>query len=117
MFEVVLKSDFFWVKILQVKPKARTSLQCHQNRAEQWTVIKGKAMVEIQEPEQSMKKFHIKPGGRLEIQPYTIHRVTNESDTTALIILEHAFGAPDEDDIVRYEDDYGRAPRVKNPTA
>lgn len=114
MFKVILESEFFWVKILQIKPKSRTSLQSHKNRTEQWTVIKGKALAEVINRQGQIVQVWLKPGGRFEIHPNTIHRITNESETTALIILEHAFGKPDENDITRHQDDYGRVPTSKS---
>lgn len=109
-FAVVLQSDFFWVKFLQVKPKQRTSLQSHQRRTEQWTVIKGKCVVEVEQfGKTELLRVYVRPGGRFEIKPNTLHRITNASDDTSLLIMEHAFGEPDEEDIFRAEDDYGRA--------
>lgn len=99
-FKVLCLTKFFWIKNIRVKKNNRLSLQSHRNRSEFWFVMNGSIFVEIGEK----KKFaHF---GHMFYIPKNIkHRVTGINDAQA---IEIAFGKVSEDDIIRYEDDYGR---------
>lgn len=92
------------VKRITVEPGQRLSYQSHDKRSEHWIVVEGTAIVTLNDVD------HTVPAGRtIEIPVHTKHRVRN--DTTAPVVFIEVqtgtyFG---EDDIVRYEDDYGRA--------
>ncbi len=91
------------VKKLIVEPGKRISLQCHQFRAERWIMMEGEAVVQ-----KGDEHFSIRPGDGVLIPRNTLHRLTNESEK-AIKLLEIQFGELlSEDDIRRYEDDYGR---------
>ena len=82
-------------------PKARLSLQSHQYREEIWFILSGSIIAQI-----GSKKRRANPGDLLVIPKKIKHRITG---ITEAVILEVAFGKVLETDIVRYEDDYGRA--------
>jgi len=94
----------FKVKRIQVNPKASLSLQMHHHRAEHWIVVKGTA--EIINGEQTLvltenQSTYIPLGHK--------HRLTNPG-TIPLEIIEVQSGSYlGEDDIVRYEDTFGRS--------
>ena len=89
------------VKILNVNPGETLSLQFHHNRDEFWRVISGDGYATIGET-----KIPLSVGVECFIPRETKHRL--ESGTSQLTILELAFGAFDEHDIIRLEDRYGR---------
>ena len=88
------------VKIVKIKPGGRLSLQKHQNRDEEWTVLSGRATATVGD-----RKYHLHVGDRTTAYRTWVHRL--ESDTGAELI-EISYGEFDEDDIVRLSDDYGR---------
>lgn len=91
------------VKKLIISPGKRISLQCHKFRAERWIMMEGEALVQ-----KGDDVFGIKPGDGVLIPRNTLHRLANESNEP-IKLLEIQFGELlSEDDILRYEDDYGR---------
>lgn len=90
-----------WIKVVFVKQGERLSLQTHENRSEVWIVLKGKVETIVGD-----KKHHLTLGRFVNIAKKQKHRLSGIKDSH---ILELAFGKPTEDDIIRYEDDYGRA--------
>ena len=98
------------VKLIYVNANSRLSLQYHKKRSEFWKVIKGSAMVEINE-----KTIILEEGETITIPRQARHRVlARESEC---IILEIAYGRFDENDIVRIEDDYQRVTIPKTRAA
>jgi mannose-6-phosphate isomerase len=98
------------VKLIYVNANSRLSLQYHKKRSEFWKIIKGTAMVEIDE-----KTITLQEGETITIPRQTKHRVLAlENDC---IILEIAYGKFDENDIVRLEDDYHRVTMPKTRVA
>jgi mannose-1-phosphate guanylyltransferase/mannose-6-phosphate isomerase len=93
------------VKRLVVKPGHVLSLQLHHRRSEHWTVVAGIAGVRIGE-----REFLLQPNESAYIPVETIHRLENVG-TADLHLIEVQCGEYfGEDDIVRLEDRYGRAP-------
>jgi mannose-1-phosphate guanylyltransferase / mannose-6-phosphate isomerase len=93
----------FKIKRIEVKPGGRLSLQMHHHRSEHWVVVAGRARVVngdremFLEPDQST---YIPAGNR--------HRLEN-AEATPLILIEVQTGSYlEEDDIVRFDDIYGR---------
>jgi mannose-6-phosphate isomerase len=89
------------VKILHFKPKGRVSLQSHTKRDELWFALDDGVVTELDGVTRILKK-----GETIFIPRGTKHRVG--AGDTPVRILEIAYGEQDEDDIIRYEDDYGR---------
>lgn len=93
-------------KTITVSVGGCLSLQSHKYRSEKWEIVLGKAEVTI---DNNISVFHA--GSVLEIPVGVVHRLKNVGDEV-LIVKETQFGdVLDEDDIIRYEDLYGRISR------
>lgn len=94
----------FKVKRIQVKPKASLSLQKHHHRAEHWVVVKGTAEITNGD-----KTILLTENQSTYIPLGEVHRLANPG-TIPLEIIEVQSGSYlGEDDIVRFEDHYGRS--------
>jgi mannose-1-phosphate guanylyltransferase/mannose-6-phosphate isomerase len=91
------------VKRLVIKPGQVLSLQMHHKRAEHWTVIKGVAKVRLGE-----KEFFLRPNESTFIPVETRHRLENPGNEDVHLIEVQTGEYFGEDDIIRYEDIYGR---------
>ncbi|GAT66818.1 mannose-6-phosphate isomerase [Planomonospora sphaerica] len=89
------------VKIIDVAPGQRLSLQRHEHRDELWVALDPGAVFEI-----DGERITPSVGDRVLIRAGQTHRLS--SSGPAIRILEIAFGHFDEDDIERLEDSYGR---------
>jgi mannose-6-phosphate isomerase-like protein (cupin superfamily)/predicted transcriptional regulator len=104
-YKTIAKNKIFHSKILLVKPKATLSLQMHKQRDEHWLIIDGFGTMQL-----GASVLLVRPGDHHFIPRETRHRVTNDSDSKNLLIVEIQFGEYfEEDDIYRFEDIYGRA--------
>ena len=103
-FEQYTHNALSTVKIITVQPGGVLSLQYHHRRDELWVVLDSGAQIQLGD-------IDIRPrvGDRVFIPRTTAHRLSAACDR-AVRILEVSFGEFDEDDIVRLEDVYGRAP-------
>ena len=102
----VLADDMFdhKVKRIFVSPGKRLSYQQHDKRAEHWFIVSGHATVVLDGVE-----HEVGPGESIDIRLGQAHRCENRGTTPVIFIeVQHGtyFG---EDDIVRLEDDFGRA--------
>ena len=95
--------DNYQVKRINVNPGARLSLQSHNHRAENWIVVKGEALVTVNDDQ-----FVVKKGERAFIPKGARHRMENKGPEPLALIEVQSGDYLGEDDIVRYEDDYGR---------
>ena len=99
----VVEGSRWQVKRIEVKPEASLSLQMHHHRAEHWIVVKGTAKVEIDNENSILgenQSIYIPLGSR--------HRLMNPG-IIPLVLIEVQSGAYlSEDDIVRFDDKYGR---------
>jgi mannose-6-phosphate isomerase len=92
------------VKRIVVDPGCRLSYQRHELRAEHWIVVAGTATCTL-----DGEIVVLAPGETVDVEVGQAHRIANQGDET-LVIIEVQRGAyTGEDDIVRLEDDYGRA--------
>ena len=91
------------VKRIEVKAKCSLSLQKHSKRAEHWIVVSGEAFVEIDN-----KKLILKENQSTFIPVGSKHRLSNKTNEILVIIEVQSGEYLGEDDIVRYEDNYGR---------
>ena len=92
------------VKRIVVRPGKRLSYQQHAKRAEHWFFVSGQAQVTLDGAVTTLS-----PGQAIDIPMGAAHRVANEGTADVVFIeVQHGtyFG---EDDIVRLEDDFGRA--------
>jgi mannose-1-phosphate guanylyltransferase/mannose-6-phosphate isomerase len=102
-YDSVDEGECFKVKRIQVKPGASLSLQMHHHRAEHWIVVKGVA--EITNGDQVIT---LKENQSTYIPQGQTHRLANPGDTPLEIIEVQSGSYLGEDDIVRFEDSYGR---------
>lgn len=94
----------FLVKRIVVNPFSKLSLQMHKHRSEHWVIVKGTAVVT-----RGDERIVLREGQSTYIPKGTKHRLENPT-ATPLVIVEVQTGEHlSEDDIVRYEDVYGRA--------
>ena len=92
------------VKKLVVNPGKRLSLQSHRYRAEHWFVVSGMGIAQV-----DSEIIPLQPGDSVDIPILAKHRITCGGED-ALIFIEVQTGTSfDEMDIVRFEDDFGRA--------
>lgn len=102
-FEILRDTEFFKSKVITVWPGQRLSYQSHKHRMEHWIITQGTGEFTLDD-----KKIQIRAGDHLFIPLGAKHRISNTSDKILEFVevqLGTYFG---EDDIVRYDDDYGR---------
>jgi len=102
-YDSIDEEDRFKVKRIQVKPKATLSLQKHHHRAEHWIVVKGTAEVTCGE-----KITLLSENQSIYIPLGEVHRLANPGVIPLEIIEVQSGSYLGEDDIVRFEDTYGR---------
>ena len=90
------------VKVHTIKPNQKNSWQSHTKRSEFWYIVSGGGQVRIED-----KTYDAVPGAEYVAQVGEKHRWIGGPE--GMTIVEVAFGDFDEEDITRYEDDYGRA--------
>lgn len=100
-FSIIYMTRGMWVKLISIKPGCRTSLQSHKLRSEYWICTSGSLTAIV-----GKKKIAMTKGDFVHVPIGRRHRIES---TSGGVLLELALGEPREDDIVRYEDDYGRA--------
>lgn len=104
-YYVVLSDlDDHKVKRIIVYPGKRLSLQSHKRRSEHWMVVSGKGVVTL-----DSREVELSPGDSVDIPVGTRHRMTNRSDAPVVFVEIQTGDYFGEDDIERYEDDFGRA--------
>ena len=92
------------VKRIGVYPGKRLSLQSHNHRSEHWVVVKGQARVQVG------KDFHLLHANQSVYIPIgVLHRMENVGEEMVEFIETQIGDYLGEDDIERYEDDFGRA--------
>jgi mannose-1-phosphate guanylyltransferase/mannose-6-phosphate isomerase len=96
--------DRFQVKRITVNPGAQLSLQMHHHRAEHWIVVQGTARVTRGE-----EVFLLGENQSTYIPMGTVHRLENPGKVPLHLIEVQSGTYLGEDDIVRYEDTYGRS--------
>ncbi|MBY0272788.1 MAG: mannose-1-phosphate guanylyltransferase/mannose-6-phosphate isomerase [Alphaproteobacteria bacterium] len=102
-YTILEEGPGFKVKRIEVNPKASLSLQLHHRRAEHWVVVSGKALVVNGDDE-----FVLEINQSTYIPINNKHRLTNLGDTTLVLIEVQTGDYLGEDDIVRFDDIYGR---------
>ncbi|MGZ5009044.1 MAG: mannose-1-phosphate guanylyltransferase/mannose-6-phosphate isomerase, partial [Methylobacter sp.] len=102
-YDCIDDGDRFQVKRIMVNPGASLSLQLHHHRAEHWVVVRGTARVTRGED-----VFLVSENQSTFIPLGTIHRLENPGKLTLEMIEVQSGAYLSEDDIVRYQDNYGR---------
>ncbi len=102
-FQVLLDTDYFKSKLIQVWPGQRLSLQSHTQRAEHWVIVKGQAEVTLND-----EVYRLQPGEHIHIPLGVKHRMSNPGNEIVEFIEVQTGSYFGEDDITRYDDEYGR---------
>jgi mannose-1-phosphate guanylyltransferase/mannose-6-phosphate isomerase len=103
-YEGLVRSERFQVKRIVVRPGASLSLQMHHHRAEHWVVVKGTARVTCGDQELMLSEDQ-----STYIPIGSVHRLENPGRIDLEIIEVQSGSYLGEDDIVRFEDHYGRS--------
>ena len=110
-FETVEAGDGYLVRRLSVRPGARLSLQAHRHRSEHWVVVRGVARVTRDGAVATLaanQSTYIPRGAR--------HRLGNPGAEPLEVIEVQVGDRLDDDDIVRFEDDFGRSAPPEDAT-
>lgn len=103
-FTILDEGKGYKVKRLVVNAEQRTSYQYHAHRHEHWVVVAGQALVTV-----NGKDHPLQMGQMIDIPIAVKHRLFNPGNTPLTIIEVQRGTYLGEDDIVRIEDDFGRA--------
>ena len=105
-FIVLDEGHGFKVKRIEVLPGKRLSYQKHAQRAEHWVVVQGTARVTLDD-----REMIVPSGQAIDIPRGSAHRVENPGGEDLVFIEVQRGDYLGEDDIVRLQDDFGRAPQ------
>jgi mannose-6-phosphate isomerase-like protein (cupin superfamily) len=99
------------LKTLHLNPGARLSLQSHARRKETWLLLSGDAQATVGSSVQDLTTTELAPDIPFSVPVGMLHRLASKG---GCVIAEVAYGAFDEEDIIRYQDDYGRTTAYEN---
>lgn len=102
-YTVLGEGKGFLTKMIQVNPGQKLSVQSHNHRSEHWVVLEGTAKVLLEG-----KEHILTPGHSVDIAVKEIHSLQNPYEETLKIIEVQKGDLLIEEDIIRYEDIYGR---------
>lgn len=102
-YTIIAQGKGFITKIIHVNPGQKLSVQSHNYRSEHWVVLTGTAKVVLEG-----KDNILSPGHSIDIAVKEIHSLQNPFDEHLEIIEVQKGDILEEDDIIRYEDMYGR---------
>jgi len=102
-YTVLEESGVYKIKRVTVRPGQKLSLQLHHHRSEHWVVVSGTAEVQLDKETRLLRK-----GESTFVRSGMLHRLKNPG-VIPLEVIEVQLGEYlEEDDIIRFEDDYGR---------
>lgn len=102
-YTVIAQGSGFLTKIIHVNPKQKLSLQSHNHRSEHWVILSGTAKVVL-----GSKELILNSGHSVDIPVKAIHSLQNPYDEDVEVIEVQKGDLLIEEDIIRYEDMYGR---------
>lgn len=102
-YDLIDQGPGYQVKRISVKPGEKLSLQLHHHRAEHWVVVRGTARVRLGDTERTLL-----PNQSIYIPPEEKHSLENPGSEMLELIEVQSGSYLGEDDIVRFEDRYGR---------
>jgi len=103
-FHILFDGTDCKIKRLVVHPQKRLSLQSHKNRKELWLVLHGRGKAQLDDT-----MTDIQEGSIIQVEKEQKHRLVNDATTGNLEIIEIQTGTSfEEEDIIRYEDDFSR---------
>ncbi|HEY3277145.1 MAG TPA: glycosyltransferase [Syntrophorhabdaceae bacterium] len=103
-YEVLVDEEQYKLKRIIVYPGMRLSLQRHAFRSEHWCIVSGKCLVRCGDTEKTLKS-----GESIDIPEKSLHRIQNAGSDNLIFVEVQRGDYCGEDDIERFEDDYGRA--------
>jgi len=103
-YTVLEEGKCFKIKRVAVNPKKRLSLQLHRHRSEHWIVVTGTAEIDLGD-----RKLHLSANESTFVPAGTRHRLANPKETPLEVIEVQSGEYLGEDDIVRFDDEYGRS--------
>lgn len=103
-WSVLYEGEGMKVKLIEVSPGHRLSLQYHRHRSELWICVSGRASAVVGE-----REIELAPRDTVTIPVGTVHRLGNPGDEPMSIVEVQQGDLLSEEDIVRLEDDYNRA--------
>ncbi len=102
-YTVLYTDETCQVKKLVLNPGKRISLQSHEFRAEHWFIVSGQGTAEL-----DYKELKVGPGDSIDVPIGTKHRIASNSSDPLVFVEVQTGTSFAEEDIVRYEDDFGR---------
>jgi mannose-6-phosphate isomerase-like protein (cupin superfamily) len=99
-FEIIQEEPGYKIKKLFVEAGKRLSLQKHKLRDEHWMVLSGIGIAEV-----DSKEINLASGNHVFVSNNSQHRICAIEDLT---LIEVQLGICDENDIIRFQDDFGR---------
>jgi glycosyltransferase involved in cell wall biosynthesis/quercetin dioxygenase-like cupin family protein len=102
-YKILADDDTYKSKEIVVFPHKRLSLQRHRRRSEHWYIIDGPAQITLDD-----ETFVLEPGQSVDIPKGALHRIANTGSENICFIEVQTGDDFGEDDIERFEDDFGR---------
>lgn len=102
-YTCLAEGDGYLTKIISVSPGQKLSIQSHKHRSEHWVVLEGRALVILND-----EKHYLTAGQSIDIAALAKHSLQNPYAEELKIIEVQKGELLSEDDIIRYEDIYGR---------
>ena len=102
-YTVLEESRFYKIKRVSVSPGKRLSLQLHNHRSEHWIVVSGTAEIQL-----GGERSILNPNESTFVRAGVRHRLANPGETPLEVIEVQSGDYLGEDDIVRFDDEYGR---------
>ncbi len=102
-YKILADDDTYKSKEIVVFPEKRLSLQRHRHRSEHWYIIDGQPQITLDD-----KTFELTPGQSVDIPKGALHRIANFGSKNVRFIEVQTGDYFGEDDIERFEDDFGR---------
>jgi mannose-6-phosphate isomerase-like protein (cupin superfamily) len=102
-FEILFEEAELKIKRIMVKPGKRLSLQSHKQRAENWVVVRGRALFTLDD-----RTFDLEPHQSVFIPKKSKHRMENPGQEDLVFIEVQTGTYLGEDDIIRFQDDFDR---------
>src|SRR5208337_2384607 len=102
-YKILADDDTYKSKEIVVFPHKRLSLQRHRRRSEHWYIIDGPAQITLDD-----ETFVLEPGQSVDIPKGALHRIANTGSENIRFIEVQTGDYFGEDDIERFEDDFGR---------
>ena len=102
-YQTILRENTYQVKRIIVNPNSQLSLQSHNHRSEHWIIVEGNGTITLGD-----KQIEVKKDDSVYIKVKEKHRMSNFTNKPVVFIEVQNGDYLGEDDIVRYEDVYGR---------